>query len=341
MSQPFNYPIASLSTIKVSNLRDGSPSAANKVVRAAEQAGVFYLDFTDSKELPFTGIIRDVQTFSREIFQLGLDQKMEFDVDRLATLKTNGYTRSSRPLIHKLMVGLGTSLSVPDNFPRPSIVDSHIVTLRDLTSWCHEIAQLIFQTLSKALDLPQEIALETLHNPRTSHDIIRLLRYEKNTSPDVLCVPQAAHTDLGSLTFLFTDNPGLQTRARDGNEWEYVIPKKNCAIVNLGDAMSMWTGGALQSVLHRVASMPGQGMNERYSFALLMRPTNTAPMCSLLHEVVPDGQLRCEEWIKTKFKALRGKKDGDSVRSMCHDAEIRAGRLAGQTDDCTSLGLDV
>jgi hypothetical protein len=78
-----------------------------------------------------------------------------------------------------------------------------------------------------------------------------------------------------------------------------------------------------------VASMPGQGMDERYSFALLMRPTNTAPMCSLLHGVVPDGQLCCEEWIGAKFKALRGKKDGDSTRSMCRDAaDIRVGRLA-------------
>ncbi|KAJ5715031.1 oxidoreductase 2OG-Fe(II) oxygenase family [Penicillium malachiteum] len=192
----------------------------------------------------------------------------------------------------------------PDNFPRPGIVDSHIVTLRDLTSWCHEIAQSIFRTLSKALELPPEVALETLHNPTASYDITRLLRYEENTLPDTLLVPQAAHTDLGSLTFLFTE-------------------------INLGDAMSMWTEGALQSVLHRVASMPGQEIHERYSFALLMRPTNTAPMCSLLHEAVPNGQLCCEEWISAKLKALGGgEKGGDSVRSECRDAEIRIGRLA-------------
>lgn len=98
-----------------------------------------------------------------------------------------------------------------------------------------------------------------MHNPAASHDIIRLLRYEKDASPDALRVPQAAHTDLGSLTFLFTDTPRLQARSRDGTEWEYLMPKENCAIVNLGDAMSIWTEGALQSVLHYVASIPGQG----------------------------------------------------------------------------------
>ncbi|KAJ5771690.1 hypothetical protein N7520_002219 [Penicillium odoratum] len=338
MSQPDNYPIANLSTIGLTDLRNGSPSTVSEVVRAAKHDGMFYLDFTDSKELPCTGIIRDIQALSRELFQLGLDQKMEFDVDQLAPFKTNGYKPIGRNVggIAGQSDGF-ESYALPcssiiaeqsEHFPRPAIVDLHIVALRDLTSWCHEVAQSIFRTLSKALELPQEVALETLHDPTASHDIIRLLRYEKNASPDSLRVPQAAHTDLGSLTFLFTDSPGLQTCARDGKEWEYVIPKENCAIVNLGDAMSMWTEGALQSVLHRVASMPGQEMKERYSFALLMRPTNTAPMCSLLHGAVPDGHLRCEEWISTKFRALRGKKDGDSFRSVCRDAEIRAGRLA-------------
>lgn len=112
MSQPVNYPIANLLTISLSDLRNGSPSAANEVVRAAKQDGVFYLEFTDSKELPYIGIIRNIQALSRELFQLGLDQKMKFDVDQLGPFKSNGYTRSSRPPIHKLMDGLGTSLSV-------------------------------------------------------------------------------------------------------------------------------------------------------------------------------------------------------------------------------------
>lgn len=89
MCQPFNYPIANLSTIRVSDLRNGCPSTASEVLGAAKEDGVFYLDFTDSKELR-TGIIPEVQGFSRELFRLGLDQKMEFDIDQLAPFKTNG-----------------------------------------------------------------------------------------------------------------------------------------------------------------------------------------------------------------------------------------------------------
>jgi isopenicillin N synthase-like dioxygenase len=112
MSQPVDYPIANLSTISLSDLRNGSPSAANEVFRAAKQDGVFYLEFADSEELPCTSIIRNIQALSQELFQLELDQKMKFDVDQLASFKSNGYTRSLRPPIQKLMDGLGTSLSV-------------------------------------------------------------------------------------------------------------------------------------------------------------------------------------------------------------------------------------
>ena len=51
--------------------------------------------------------------------------------------------------------------------------------------------------------------------------------------------PQTAHTDLGSLTLLFTGAPGLQVLTPGSKEWAFVMPKKNCAVVNIGDGKSM------------------------------------------------------------------------------------------------------
>jgi hypothetical protein len=42
MSHPVNYPIANLSTIRVSDLRNGCPSTANEVVRAAKEDGLLH-----------------------------------------------------------------------------------------------------------------------------------------------------------------------------------------------------------------------------------------------------------------------------------------------------------
>jgi isopenicillin N synthase-like dioxygenase len=53
---------------------------------------------------------------------------------------------------------------------------------------------------------------------------------------------------LGNLDFA-DDNSG---------EWLWVKPKKNCAIVNLGDAAVKFTNGVLCSGRHRVIPAPGE-----------------------------------------------------------------------------------
>jgi isopenicillin N synthase-like dioxygenase len=125
---------------------------------------------------------------------------------------------------------------------------------------------------------------------------------------------------------LFADSAGLQIKPDGCDEWLYIMPKENHIIINLGDAMSLWSGGLFRSVLHRVASLPGKGMNERYSFAFLMRPENQAPMVSLLSDsLVPSSEvLTSENWIKAKFGILRGDTEKDRSR-------ILTGRVQGDT----------
>ncbi|KAI0828139.1 hypothetical protein BC628DRAFT_1429535 [Trametes gibbosa] len=61
-----------------------------------------------------------------------------------------------------------------------------------------------------------------------------------------------AHTDFGSLSF-------LHNRLGGYSEWQYfrnVLPIPNHAICNLGDAMTIFSGGILRSNLHRVVPPP-------------------------------------------------------------------------------------
>ena len=153
----------------------------------------------------------------------------------------------------------------------------------------------------------------------SSPDILRLLHYI--TQPEFETgSPQVAHTDLGSLTLLFTNSPGLQVWQPQHREWVFVNPKTNCAIVNIGDGacssplstyvtsslmpstfdlwvaktigmrqlmsrvvpgLTMLTGGLLHSCLHRVSPVPGEAMKERYSIAYLQRAEDDVKMKAL------------------------------------------------------------
>lgn len=115
---------------------------------------------------------------------------------------------------------------------------------------------------------------------------------------------------MGSITILFSNTPGLQLCPRGSESWLYVEPQQNKAVVNLGDAINIWSNGIFQSALHRVASLPNQAMTERYSFGYLMRPSDKAPMCSLIRSAgAQSGSTvpMCKDWVQAKFGALRAK----------------------------------
>ena len=163
---------------------------------------------------------------------------------------------------------------------------------------------------------------------RPSPDILRLLKYHANSSPD--CLPQTPHTDLGSLTFVFSALPGLQVLPAgieqkaglyDESDWRYVAPRPGHAIGNLGDCATMMTNGLLKSALHRVGPIAGCAMPERYSMAYLMRPEDQTLLSPLQSPLIPRGTgtrtgtgtdeqtVTSGAWIRKKFSALRGTQD--------------------------------
>jgi isopenicillin N synthase-like dioxygenase len=78
-----------------------------------------------------------------------------------------------------------------------------------------------------------------------------------------------AHTDYGICTVLLADPvPGLQIVGPDG-AWHDVMPRSDGFVVNLGDALAVWTNDHWRSTLHRVVPPPAatDGVALRRSFA--------------------------------------------------------------------------
>ncbi|MEM8578475.1 MAG: 2-oxoglutarate and iron-dependent oxygenase domain-containing protein [Pseudomonadota bacterium] len=86
----------------------------------------------------------------------------------------------------------------------------------------------------------------------------------------------ATHTDYGCLTLLATDGtPGLEVRVRGGG-WLPVAPPVGEFVINFGEMMQIWTGGAVRATPHRVVGTRA----ERISVPLFFNPAfdaNVAP----------------------------------------------------------------
>jgi isopenicillin N synthase-like dioxygenase len=184
-------------------------------------------------------------------------------------------------------------------------------TLKALIKALHIFCAAIFRSLAASLMLPVGSRFEDFHRPHiSSPDILRLLKYlpqkQEERGP-----PMTPHTDLGTLTLLFTRQPGLQVLPAGTKEWRYVVPREGHAVVNLGDQMSLLTSNVLQTCLHRVVPLPGTAMETRYSFAYLMRAEDDTPLCGLKSDLIPAGENSPEEiltsgqWLAKKFNMLR------------------------------------
>ena len=83
-------PRAHILTIDIGRLYDGDKEEAAKLLEAAKEDGVFYLDLEDQRFMRVIDTVDKVFALSKELFDLSEDEKMEYDIDKLSKLKLNG-----------------------------------------------------------------------------------------------------------------------------------------------------------------------------------------------------------------------------------------------------------
>ena len=126
--------------------------------------------------------------------------------------------------------------------------------------------------LSSALQLNYSASLQASHRyGKPSTSALGLLRYPAVSQAAIGKLGQTAHTDVGSITVLFSQLGGLQVLGQSG-EWAFVKPKAGHAVINIGDSLRFMAGKAIRSSLHRVVPHPDAWAKARYSVAYFMRP---------------------------------------------------------------------
>ncbi|GAP91779.1 putative oxoglutarate iron-dependent dioxygenase [Rosellinia necatrix] len=179
----------------------------------------------------------------------------------------------------------------------------------------HDILTTILTRLSSALDLDPSDDLSNLHRrDAKSGDHLRFVKYlpevtslERN--PHIMLIP---HTDFGTLTLLYSRQPGLEVMSPSTQAWEPVEPKKEHFLVMVGDALVKFTNGLLHSCLHRVSHFGGlvtsdanETTAEKLSLGYFLRPEDDALLCarpsfSLKPATTDEEPVRSDEWIKSR-----------------------------------------
>ncbi|KAK3897286.1 hypothetical protein C8A05DRAFT_39165 [Staphylotrichum tortipilum] len=141
----------------------------------------------------------------------------------------------------------------------------------------------VMRALAVAMSLPDENYFDRFVD---AHDnTLRLLHYP-SVSPAVFRanagqVRAGAHSDYGSLTFLFQDDRGGLQVQSPGGKFVDATPIEGTCVVNAGDLLARWSNETIRSTVHRVVEPPGKEGEEgeypaRYSIAYFCNPNTDA-----------------------------------------------------------------
>lgn len=262
---PPNIPVANILTVDLDLLAAGDVHQQNLVYEAATGYGFFYLQnhHVDSKFM---------FDLASQVFSLPLDEKMKYDMG--TTGHYYGYKHSGAMIVDEkgnpdrsefYNVSKDEVLSIGDakRTPHPEVVRQRFDELQTFMRACHRVVTLLLRSLGKSLGLADGL-LESLHRiDKPSCDQARVT-HAPPVGPETISLGD--HTDFGSVTVLFNQLGGLQVLKPKTREWQYVKPRPECAVINLGDAFVKMVDQRLYSAVHRVVGPPGeQSRCERHS----------------------------------------------------------------------------
>jgi len=151
-----------------------------------------------------------------------------------------------------------------------------------------ELSETMADIASLGLGLDRDFFASRLNDAVVTMRMNWYQRLENEPQLDEQQMALGAHTDYGILTILLADvRPGLQILS-DSSEWVDVMPEPGAFIMNVGDALAVWTNNYWKSTIHRVVPTMAPGGTPRRSIALFQDGNFDTPLSVLPQFVTKD-----------------------------------------------------
>lgn len=309
---PDDLPTADISTVDFARLAAGDADQARCLHEAATGYGFFYVT---NHDVDYSFMFKLAQA----VFDLPLEEKMKYDMG--TTGHYYGYKRSGAMFVddkgtrdHSEFYNVSKDevLGIqqpgrkpPQPTPHPEVVKERFDQLQVFMKSCHQVVQVIAESLGRSLGLPEGL-IESMHRIDQPSCCQARVTHAPPVRP-ASTITLGEHTDFGSVTVLFNQLGGLQVLAPNKQDWEYVKPRPECAVINLGDSLFQLLP-KLYSAVHRVVGPPGeQGKCERHSVVYFSRPNSSVKLRSLFEYPTEDSingmdLMNADDWVKQRAR---------------------------------------
>ncbi|XP_050259570.1 protein DMR6-LIKE OXYGENASE 1-like isoform X9 [Quercus robur] len=161
----------------------------------------------------------------------------------------------------------------------------------------------LLELISLSLGLPED-RLKVFFKDQTS--FLRFNYYPPCPSPH-LALGVGRHKDGGALSVLAQDDVGgLEVRRKSDGEWIPVKPIPDAYIINIGDAVQVWSNDKYESVEHRVVV---NSTKARLSIPFFFFPAHYTMVKPLEELVNEQDRAKYREFNWGKFVANRNRSD--------------------------------
>ncbi|KJZ74014.1 hypothetical protein HIM_06682 [Hirsutella minnesotensis 3608] len=297
---------ANLKSIPLDKLLAGHVTTENDLVSACQENGFFYLDFRHPSTCEILQHVDECAVIGKEVFKLPLKEKEEYSTEKYLPSRLFGYKRAGCSVGPMAKKSDGyESFSIHNNgifgledMVCPPAIDENLALFQTFMSKSHDYCECILSTLSKALKLPYDLR-DCHRKDKPSAANMAMLKYLPWGSNNDK-VGNMAHTDMGTLTVVFSKSDGLQAMLPGDDEWSFIPPRVGHAVVNVGDSLRFLSNGALASSLHRVVPPPDSQGQDKFSVIYFLRPELDARFTA------HDGkQMSSIEWHNQKYALFR------------------------------------
>ncbi|KAG6906669.1 hypothetical protein DXG01_012697 [Tephrocybe rancida] len=319
---PENIPTHPLLIIDFDLLKRGDEAEIDRLWEASTKLGFWYLK-NHGVDDEVTGMF----DMGAKTMSLPIEEKMKFEQGNegmsfgYKSAGANAVDASGKKdAVEFINVAKDDALAWPGQVHRsypPSVNDRMESTVTPFIRKSVEVNNLLLGVLNAKLGLPAGTLLEKhrIEEPSGSESRVTRTPPVRSTSIDPAI---GSHTDFGSLSFLHNRLGGLQVLVPGIDTWQYVKrltiapqPIKGHAICNVGDALSIFSGGILPP--------PGyQSFMERWSLVYFTRPGNSIILRPLVDEsrLIADAVARSptmnlntgatsSEWFTRRIKNQR------------------------------------
>ncbi|THU90839.1 Clavaminate synthase-like protein [Dendrothele bispora CBS 962.96] len=295
--------IASLDTVDLGRLLTKNPIEIKKLLDVCMTHGFFYLDLQTCKEgLQLIDDEQGVYRFMEEYFAKPLETKM-LD-DRKSFLHGfkpvgvfTGTKESHKDAYETLKVAReemdAKSELMPDSVKAKMELFDRFMNLSNLVNYT------LLMCLSDALGLTGNARLEESHRRDQKSNTCLVMLHYPPTETDGTNIGHNKHTDIGSITLLFSEQWGLQVFDPETQDWKFIQPRpRGHATINVGDSLRFLSGKKLYSCLHRVIPPTADVQTEdRYSIAYFLRPENAAVLEDADGKVVAASKWHDDKYV--------------------------------------------